>query len=56
MEFKKLIDTDYVTNKFEFIHLAINTRKGKKVKVEISQTCENETAPSYTTNGSKKKS
>ena len=56
MEFKKLIDTDYVTNKFEFIHLSINTRKGKKVKVENSQTCENETAPSYTTNGLKKKS
>ena len=56
MEFKKLIDTDYVTNKFEFIHLSINTRKGKKVKVENSQTCENETAPSYTTNGLKRKS
>ena len=56
MELKQLIDTDYGTNQFMFIHVSINTRKGKKLKLENSQTCGNETAHSYTTNGSKKKS
>lgn len=47
MELKKLIDTDYVTSQFMFVYLSINTRKGKKLKLENSQTCGNETAHSY---------